>query len=92
MNKTGRLQGRGVNGHLNDTGMEQAEALGRFVANVPFDTVTSSSLHRAYEVRGGLLYARWTGDYGYARVLGVPVVSSRHCAVWNSAVQLGYLS
>lgn len=51
MNKAGRLQGRGVNAPLNGAGLEQAQGLGRFVRNVPFDTVTSSSLHRAHEVR-----------------------------------------
>lgn len=50
MNLAGRLQGRGVNAHLNGNGLMQAEELGRFVRNVPFDTVTSSSLHRAHEV------------------------------------------
>ncbi|CAM9405188.1 unnamed protein product [Scytosiphon promiscuus] len=49
MNKAGRLQGRGVNAPLNGAGLEQAQGLGRFVRNVPFDTVTSSSLHRAHE-------------------------------------------
>lgn len=51
MNKVGRLQGRGVNAPLNGAGLEQAQGLGRFVRNVPFDTVTSSSLRRAHEVR-----------------------------------------
>ncbi len=51
MNKAGKLQGRGVNAHLNENGLEQAQGLGRFVRNVPFDTVTSSSLSRAPEVR-----------------------------------------
>ncbi|CAM9225484.1 unnamed protein product [Ectocarpus fasciculatus] len=49
MNKAGRLQGRGVNAPLNGAGLDQAQGLGRFVRNVPFDTVTSSSLHRAHE-------------------------------------------
>ena len=53
MNKAGKLQGRGVNAHLNAAGLSQAEGLGHFVRNVPFDTVTSSSLHRAHEVRRG---------------------------------------
>lgn len=51
MNAAGKLQGRGVNAHLNAAGLSQAEGLGRFVRNVPFDTVTASSLHRAHEVR-----------------------------------------
>ena len=51
MNAAGKLQGRGVNAHLNAAGLAQAEGLGRFVRNVPFDTVTASSLHRAHEVR-----------------------------------------
>lgn len=51
MNAAGRLQGRGVNAHLNGVGEQQADRLGRFVRNVPFDTVISSSLHRAHEVR-----------------------------------------
>lgn len=50
LNAQGRLQGRGVNAHLNKVGQDQVEGLGRFVRNVPFDTVTSSSLHRAHEV------------------------------------------
>lgn len=50
MNKAGRLQGRGVNAPLNGAGLDQAQGLGRFVRNVPFDTVTSSSLRRAHEV------------------------------------------
>lgn len=50
MNKAGRLQGRGVNAPLNGPGLDQAQGLGRFVRNVPFDTVTSSSLLRAHEV------------------------------------------
>ncbi|CAM9874517.1 unnamed protein product, partial [Ectocarpus sp. 6 AP-2014] len=49
MNKAGRLQGRGVNAPLNGAGLDQAQGLGRFVRNVPFDTVTSSSLLRAHE-------------------------------------------
>lgn len=51
MNAAGKLQGRGINAHLNEVGLMQAEGLGRFVRNVPFDTITSSSLHRAHEVR-----------------------------------------
>ena len=53
MNKAGKLQGRGINAHLNAAGLAQAQGLGRFVRNVPFDTVTSSSLYRAHEVGDG---------------------------------------
>lgn len=50
MNAAGMLQGRGVDAQLNDFGDRQATELGRFLRNVPFDTVTSSSLCRAFEV------------------------------------------
>lgn len=67
MNKVGKLQGRGVNAHLNAAGLDQAQGLGRFVRNVPFDTVTSSSLYRAHEVGVGEEVGRqssagFTGD------------------------------
>lgn len=50
MNAAGKLQGRGVDAQLNGVGARQATELGRFLRNVPFDTVTSSSLRRAFEV------------------------------------------
>lgn len=50
MNAAGKLQGRGVDAQLNSFGDRQATELGRFLRNVPFDTVTSSSLRRAFEV------------------------------------------
>lgn len=50
MNAAGRLQGRGVNAQLNETGRRQADELGRFLRMVPFGAVMSSSLDRAYEV------------------------------------------
>ena len=56
MNAAGKLHGRGVNAHLNAAGLSQAAGLGQFVRNVPFDTVTASSLHRAHEVRRTLLF------------------------------------
>ena len=55
MNAAGRLQGRGVDAVLNGAGIRQATELGKFLRNVPFDTLTSSSLRRAHEVRQ-LLY------------------------------------
>lgn len=51
MNAAGRLQGRGVDAPLNAAGRAQADELGRFLRNVPFGTVTASSLQRAHEVR-----------------------------------------
>ncbi|CAM9335638.1 unnamed protein product [Ascophyllum nodosum] len=49
MNAAGRLQGRGVDAVLNGAGIRQATELGKFLRNVPFDTLTSSSLRRAHE-------------------------------------------
>lgn len=51
MNAAGRLQGRSVNAPLNATGRRQADELGLFLRNVPFGTVTVSSLSRSHEVR-----------------------------------------
>lgn len=76
MNKAGKLQGRGINAHLNAAGVAQAQSLGHFVRNVPFDTVTSSSLYRAHEVRydtvrGNILFCGGKYVHTHACVLCV---------------------
>eukprot|EP00638_Chattonella_subsalsa_P006874 CAMPEP_0117752954 /NCGR_PEP_ID=MMETSP0947-20121206/11934_1 /TAXON_ID=44440 /ORGANISM="Chattonella subsalsa, Strain CCMP2191" /LENGTH=186 /DNA_ID=CAMNT_0005571737 /DNA_START=689 /DNA_END=1249 /DNA_ORIENTATION=+ len=45
----GFLQGRGVNANLNCNGIKQAQSLGRFLQDIKFDTISSSTLVRAYE-------------------------------------------
>ncbi len=47
--KTGRLAGRMAGVHLNERGREQAEALGKALANAPIAAVYSSPLERAVE-------------------------------------------
>jgi len=47
--KTGRAAGRMPGVHLNERGREQAEALGRALADVPLKAIYSSPLERALE-------------------------------------------
>ena len=47
--KTGRLPGRIPGVHLNEHGKQQAEALGRALANAPLTAIYSSPLERAME-------------------------------------------
>ncbi len=47
--KTGRLAGRMAGVHLNERGRQQAEALGKALANAPISAVYSSPLERAME-------------------------------------------
>lgn len=48
-NKQGKVQGRGVNASLNDSGREQARKAGVRLSDVPFDVVYTSSLTRTHE-------------------------------------------
>ncbi len=43
------LQGRGIDKSLSETGRKQAEAVGRFLSDVPFENVYSSGMKRARE-------------------------------------------
>src|SRR5512147_148408 len=47
--KTGRAAGRKPGVHLNERGREQAEALGKALANIPLKAIYSSPLERALE-------------------------------------------
>jgi len=49
MNKAKVLQGRGINADLNADGIEEAKSLGEFLQNIPFNTVSSSTLRRAVQ-------------------------------------------
>ncbi|CAM9105478.1 unnamed protein product, partial [Heterosigma akashiwo] len=55
MNAGGFLQGRGVNANLNDIGREQGRALGDFLKNTKFDTISCSTLIRSYETAEEIL-------------------------------------
>ncbi|XP_061767940.1 fructose-2,6-bisphosphatase TIGAR B isoform X2 [Nerophis ophidion] len=48
-NKDKLLQGQGVDTELSDTGVQQAEAVGRYLADVPFNQVFASNLQRAVQ-------------------------------------------
>lgn len=48
-NRTNRIQGRGINESLNDTGRQQARAIGRKLAEENIHRVYSSSLNRSKE-------------------------------------------
>lgn len=48
-NRIGRMQGRGVNKSLNETGRKQAHAIGQTLRNENIDHIFSSSLKRSFE-------------------------------------------
>ena len=48
-NRTRRMQGRGINKSLNDTGRKQAKAIGRALGNKEINHIFSSSLKRSLE-------------------------------------------
>lgn len=49
LNKEGRVQGRGVNASLNDTGREQAKKAFNALNHIEFDSIYTSSLNRSQE-------------------------------------------
>ncbi|CAM9653632.1 unnamed protein product, partial [Discosporangium mesarthrocarpum] len=54
-NAAGRMQGRGVDASINSVGESQADSLGRFLRNVPFDTATCSTLKRTNQTATRIL-------------------------------------
>nr|XP_057933060.1 fructose-2,6-bisphosphatase TIGAR B [Doryrhamphus excisus] len=54
-NKDKLLQGQGVDTLLSDTGVRQAEAVGRYLADVPFSEVYASNLQRAVQTAEHIL-------------------------------------
>ena len=48
-NKSHRMQGRGINASLNDTGRIQAKYIAEFLKDVPITKIVTSSLNRAIE-------------------------------------------
>lgn len=48
-NKESRMQGRGINSSLNETGEKQAKAVANFLKDKPISQIITSSMHRAIE-------------------------------------------
>lgn len=65
-NKQGRVQGRGVDASLNDTGHQQAQQVYRALGDIPFDVVFTSNLVRTHQtvapfLEKGLLHKKLAG-------------------------------
>lgn len=56
-NKSGRIQGRGINSDLNDTGREQAAAFYSLYKDVPFEKIYTSALKRTQQTVQGFIDA-----------------------------------
>lgn len=54
-NKSKRLQGRGINASLNETGIQQAQAVAKALSSKPIQKVVTSSLIRTHESAAPLL-------------------------------------
>lgn len=54
LNKDGRIQGRGIDAPLNDTGFEQSLQLQGVISGINFDVLISSSLKRANQTLDAL--------------------------------------
>lgn len=57
-NKTGRIQGRGVDAPLNDLGRSQARQVAEVLDQFPIDVIVTSSLRRTYETAKPLIERR----------------------------------
>jgi probable phosphoglycerate mutase len=95
-NRQHRFQGQ-IDVPLNQTGIDQAERLGRRLADEPFDLLVCSDLQRARRTAEPLwlprglapvVDPRWREQgFGLLEGLDVPTIRSRHSDLWNRWVR-----